>query len=282
MKMLILFLFISSISLNTFAQAKLAQIEVNSKSSLEIFKLMFSHLDLYPPQKYTPEMIKEDFRKINNNLRGIAPKSAQSFLFSELYKTFFNFDQSDLVDANNIYISGANIKVINDKLTKYRDLLTPFSSFLIKDMLKNYQQFEKDNYINNYLNTSDIKYDKPALKKKINKLNKHVGPWLMLFSRYDSKNFNKICTKYIRNYLQTITYLSQYFKYQKLSQDGVDIFLLSIDKTQSQPAPKSKDEGSTKSSNSPKDDVKSLRVEPGEGAAPKIEEIIENLDQKKQ
>lgn len=270
-----------------FAKVDLSQIEINSKASLEVFKLMLGHLNQYPAEKYTAKEILVDFIKMNENLRGVKAKSTKSFLFSELYKTFFNFDQNDLIDAKNIHISGANIKVIETKLEKYKELLTPFATYLVQDMLKNYEEFQQDNYINNYLNTSDNKYDKPLLKKKIETLNKHVGPWLMLFSRYDSKKFNAICSKYIKNYFQTIAYLSRYFMFQKLSNEGEDIFAhpkMSLSKfleTANNPIQKSEeDEG--KDSKSPEEDIKGLTVDPGDGAAPKIKEIIENLDQKKQ
>ena len=264
----------------------LTEIQINSKSSLQISKLMLNHLAVYPTKDYTETNILKDFVKINQNLKGIGAKSVKSFLFSELYKVFFNFDQNDLIDSKNIHISGANLKAVQVKLNEHKEVLTPFAVFIINDMLKNYEQFQKDNYINNYLNTSDIKYDKPILKKRIKLLNRHVGPWLMLFTRHDSKKFNQLCSKYIKNYFKTISYLSKYFHFQKINEEGLDIFshksLPLAEIIQKLEANEIIPNDAPQEKSSPQKDIKNITVDPGAGAAPKIDEIINKLDQKQQ
>lgn len=273
----------------TFGQENpkyLDQINVNSNSSVLVLKYMISHLEEYPMREYPSEELLSDLILINKNLKGIGSEDTKAFLLSELYKVLFDFDRSDLIDARNIYISGANLKGAQDKFDKNQKVLTSFTKFIVLDMLENFDPFLADNYINNYLNTSDPKFNQPEKKKKLDLLNKHVGPWIMLYTRYDSKKFNQLCSKYVRNYFKTIAHLSKFFSYQNLGENSEPIFSVKegsledvMNKLKQHQAAQT---DTAEAPEDPKEAVENLTVEPADGAADKIDQIIKKIDQKEQ
>lgn len=259
------------------------QIEVNAATSVQVLKFMISHLEEYPLNHYPAEDLVKNLIQINTNLKGLADSDTRAFLRSELFKVLFDFDQSDLIDAKNIYISGAHINAAKNKYKKNEKLLTKFSKYIVLDMLENFSPYLEDNYINNYLNSSNPKYNQPEKFKEINLLNKHVGPWIMLYTRYDSKKFNQLCSKYVKNYFTTVAHLSRFFQFQKLSQTGTDIFTMpdsSLDELLNKLNRPTSEESSEEDQEDPKKAVEKLTLEPGEGASEKIDQIIEKLDQK--
>ena len=288
MKYLLSF-FIFSFSITTFAQDKnspLKEILVNSESGHQFIQLMISHLAEYPSENYSNHQILEDIIEINKNLKGYPANTVKSFLLTELYKVIFNFEKSELIDSKNVYISNTNLTFAKAKVKKHSQILSKFSYFLITDMMDNYNPYKENNFINNYLNTSTKKFKDPKKEKRIKLLNKHVGPWIIIFNRMTSQKFNLMTSGYIKNYLKVIKRLSRFFKLQDRNSNSIEVFTTKsgtieelLVKYQEQKAAANEEQ---KTDQSPEKDVENIKLLPGEGANPKIEQIIKSLDQKKQ
>jgi len=291
MKLIFLCIFLI-VSQSSYCQTKsiLSEIEINPQASHQFINLMILDLIELPNKIYNDREFLEDLIVINENLKGQPPEAIKTFMLSELYKILFNFEQSKLVDVDNIYISSSNLDLAEEKLRNNSKLLTKFSNFLMSDMIENFAPFKKDNYINNYLNTAlDQSKVDPSKKKKIMLLNKHVGPWIIIFNQFSSKQFKFFGQGYIKHYFKTIKHLSKFFKFQKFTTVEIDIFRSKdgtisdlIAKLDEQKANQViKEEPQENKVDTAKKDVENITVEPADAADGKIDEIIKNLDQKK-
>jgi hypothetical protein len=258
----------------------LSTIQVSNIGVPVFISPMLKHLKKYPTNSHDSDSVVSYLLQVNDHLAAYPPSSSKSFMMSELYKSFFSEIRSKDLEGNHTHISVSNLTLVKAKLDKNKLIYSEFSQFFMIEALLSYRKYSKDNYLNNYLNRSNKKFDLPEKRKKLIRLNKFLGPWIMQFLRLSPERFNFFISDFIGDYLFNIGKLSKIIKYNNISTisqgAGMPYFKIIREKPESTSVKPTQPRRT-----GPKDEIKSLKNDPNTAASEKIDELMNKIDKNK-
>jgi hypothetical protein len=279
--MIRLTVFILLFSTNTLSQ----ELELNLGKDLSIdstrtnfvlegikSEIAFQKLDIHNT-KYIFELLQET----NRNTLYLNKNELVQFLYTEIFKVSLS---SGLIKNTKTQISTALISSAKQKLKKSSIKYSPLGKYFIKEFLRDFTYYVQDGSLKKFYMNKELSSIK---RERIRKLLQYSSRWITSFEKLTPDQFNFLIRRHTFNYLQNLAEKSKIFFNQSKTRSTKYNVLFQFENLQRyQNSLNSKDIQKDESSNklTPTDIIKNLNVELHDTATKKIDELIENIEEK--